>query len=630
MLRFLRHGAKSTLIKFILSGIMTLAVLSLVLMDVGGMFRGGVDPQNVARVNDQPITMAEFDQIFRNQLRQIDANIPTDQRLNVARTILRREIQDRLLISLAHEAGLRVSNDIVAGEIADLLDDLGATETDRKQVFENLLFRSGLSEQQLINQIKRQRMLTLITQPLITPPHVPDMAIKAVYQYQNQARSGQYFNVTGTKPPTDEISQDDLATFFLDNQDAYRRPEYRAANYLTLRPADVREDILITEQDIEAEYQANIDQYTKPAQFTIEQAVLPDKTTAQQVVRLIREEETNMASALNDIDGSTYIEPDEFSAAGLSAQVEEVVVDMQAGAVSDPFETPLGFQVVRLIDKDPATPTPLSEVSDDIRDQLRQRRVSDALFNLANEVDDLLASGLSVSEAAKQLNLNIGSVDLITPEGAAKTGDAKPMSDTGFEEILLEEIFTLPPDQPSQLIETDDGHFIAVQVTEVVPSEIPPMADAMDNLRSDYREFAKFQSADQKASGYVKAIQAGEMTIDQASDENNSPLSTIGPITRVEQDIGPLTRQNLFNLEVGGVTAIPFDDGFRVIKLTDITTPSVDKMTDEDRTAIQTGLAQSFQSDLSSALLADLEDRFDVQINHERLRQQYGVSDAPF
>ena len=60
MMRSMREGVHSKIIKIVLFGLLTMAVFGLVLMDVGGFFRGGVGNTNVATVAGSSISSTEF------------------------------------------------------------------------------------------------------------------------------------------------------------------------------------------------------------------------------------------------------------------------------------------------------------------------------------------------------------------------------------------------------------------------------------------------------------------------------------------------------------------------------------------------------------------------------------------
>ena len=65
VMKTLRQGASHGVSKFLLFGLLMVAVGGLVLMDVGGFFRGGVSNSDVARVGREKISAQSFDRTVR-------------------------------------------------------------------------------------------------------------------------------------------------------------------------------------------------------------------------------------------------------------------------------------------------------------------------------------------------------------------------------------------------------------------------------------------------------------------------------------------------------------------------------------------------------------------------------------
>jgi len=70
----------------------------------------------------------------------------------------------------------------------------------------------------------------------------------------------------------------------------------------------------------------------------------------------------------------------------IDARFSKTLFDLEPGSVSEPFETPFGFHVVKLIESPKVVKRPLSAVAGDIRYQLRAKAKKAELERLVKEV----------------------------------------------------------------------------------------------------------------------------------------------------------------------------------------------------------------------------------------------------
>ena len=69
------------------------------------------------------------------------------------------------------------------------------------------------------------------------------------------------------------------------------------------------------------------------------------------------------------------------------------------------MRSPFGWHVLRVTGVEPAQSRPLDAVRDELRAALAQERAADLAFERANQVEDALAGGATLEEAAKRFGL---------------------------------------------------------------------------------------------------------------------------------------------------------------------------------------------------------------------------------
>src|SRR5690606_36076137 len=97
MLKQMRSGTQSVILKFFLFGILMLATGGLVLMDYQGMFRSGYTGSTVASVDGDKITDAEFDCLLQTAIRRERMDQNEAYRSGYPAEYLQNEINQRIL-----------------------------------------------------------------------------------------------------------------------------------------------------------------------------------------------------------------------------------------------------------------------------------------------------------------------------------------------------------------------------------------------------------------------------------------------------------------------------------------------------------------------------------------------------
>ena len=212
MLSSLREGAKSGVMKIFLMGFLVFAVAGLVLMDVQGMYRGGISSNTVASIEKIELEASQFEQMVRSILRQQGLNSEMAYRVGYIDKILHSEINKNILHLKSIDYGIRVNDTIVANQIASLIDPDVNENLSREEAFKRILMGQGMSEREFVSIMKAD-MGNNIVQSTLSKGYYFITLQEAIYlhQYDQEERSVEYLFFPDTKikeetdPPIDEI-----------------------------------------------------------------------------------------------------------------------------------------------------------------------------------------------------------------------------------------------------------------------------------------------------------------------------------------------------------------------------------------------------------------------------------------
>lgn len=161
------------------------------------------------------------------------------------------------------------------------------------------------------------------------------------------------------------------------------RDELRRAHLIN---REIRGKVNVTPEDVERYYQAHLDDYAKPEQFTISHIViqLPENASPEQV-----QEAFQRAEAIHDEleDGKDFAEmaqrysedasaesggslPGKFKRGQMLDELEETVAGLEPGKFSRPIRSSVGIHIVRLDEVDATSHEPLADLAAEIKERL--------------------------------------------------------------------------------------------------------------------------------------------------------------------------------------------------------------------------------------------------------------------
>ncbi|OOE89700.1 peptidylprolyl isomerase [Salinivibrio sharmensis] len=521
MMERIREGTNSLAVKIILS----LIIFSFAFAGVGSYLAGGSNPP-AATVGDKEISRAELDRAYQNerarmqqqageQFNQLLGNPEYVKRFR--QNILDRMINDLLLEQAASELGLRVSDAQVKAAIRAMpqFRQGGQFNNDRYQA---ALRQTGMSADEFANYMRTDLMRQQLVNGLQGSGFVLPSELENLYRLEAQSRQVR----TITLPVDDfaeqvSLTDDELEAYYQANRDDYIQPRMVKVAYVELTGEGLASDIQISDQDIEAYYQENQSQYgsqerRKVSHILIEGTGEEAKAKAEQVLERLNQGEafTALAKEVSDDTFSAeqggsldWIEPDVMDPAFEKA----AYALSEKGDISGLVQSDFGYHIIRLDDIDLADVTPLAEVKDDIRTELQQARAADRFYAQSTTLAEVAfeeANGLGPAAAA--INSDVQYTDYFALDAA--TGlMARPQIQQALDSYDVRE-----NGLNSELIELSGEHAIVVRLDDVKPEKQLSFAEVKDQVRETLAAEKGQEQAKQTAGDLIAQLeQTGEL-----------------------------------------------------------------------------------------------------------------------
>ena len=577
MLDSIRQGVGSWAIKILLG----LLILSFAVWGIGDIFLGvGANPA-VATVGGKEITATEFVRNYQRDVQDLSKragrNVSPDEgrEFGLVRQTISRMVIQTMLGETAQSYGLSISDGLIRDAVwaNEAFHDVTG-QFDRNR-FIQTLGQNGLSEEEFVSSIRldltRDQLLSSISVGIFAPAPL----VEPIFKHRQEQRVAELAVIdlstfADPAPPGEPA----LLRFYEENEARYIAPEYRAVTYVWIPPDALIGEIEVTQDELERTYEAREDIYFTAERREAEQLIYDsendaisarDRITAGETFEVVAAD----TGAINQ--GATELGSVEWL--NLPEGLGDAIFDLSAGAVSDPFETAFGFHVIRVTSITPEGTRSLDDAREEIETEIKRNRAYDGLDDLVARLEDEMAGGRTLEDAASRVRLTTVRLDAI--DRAGRDRQANPVDGIADLERFIETVFTSEVDRVSFPQESADGGFFFARVDTVMPEAARPLAEIREGVIVDWALDHKQQQARQQAEVILAAANAGRPLAELAA-ENGARIVKRAPLTRssgrVQPEVSSSLVGQLFDGRIGGhvMAATAAGDGFAVARLDEV------------------------------------------------------------
>lgn len=448
----------------------------------------------LAVVGGERISSDEYYQALRSRLEAMERQFGSDlnaniiQQLGLPQQTLEQLVQQKILLQMASDMGLRATDKEVRdkiitypvfqkdGQFIGFEDYRRVLDYNRIPLAE---FEKGLRTDVLIGKV-----VSVLTAGVV----VTEEKIWEGYRKQNDSAKVEYLVAETAKVEAPAApAEAALRAHFDKNASAYKVPEKRTADYIALRSADLKKDITVKDAEIEKYYRDNAAQFQEPEKVRASRVWLPFTAADKEVVLAQARDIQKRAKGGEDFAGlaRTFSKDDKAASGGdwglfdwksLSAAETAAVDGLDKGAVSAVVETETGAAVFKVAEKEPAVTKAMAEVSATIKGILEDQKARALVDGRIQRLEKLARKEKSLDVAAQKEGLKVSST------GALKRGD--PLSDFDTSGSVSEALFGLKEKELSAPIFTYVGEALA-ELRTVEPERPATFEEARAQVEAD-------------------------------------------------------------------------------------------------------------------------------------------------
>ncbi|MBN2245794.1 MAG: peptidyl-prolyl cis-trans isomerase [Candidatus Aminicenantes bacterium] len=461
----------------------------------GGRLGEGRNGNVVATVGSKKITGDVYFQSLRMRLEQLkkefsalDSNFI--QQLNIPQQVLQQIIQRSLISQLADDINIKATNQEVLQKIKSYPVFQREGQFIGFQDYKRILEMNHMSISEFEDALKSDIILEKTLKALTAGISVTEKEHWEHFKKSKESAKLEYILAESEKIEFNEPPDlEKLKNFFEKNQADYKIPEKRSALYVFFSNDALKEDISVTEDEIEKYYQENEERFTDPERVQVSRIFLPFpeggdseevRTEAQNILNKISsgEDFSELAKSYSkDEKAESGGDWGEFEWRSLSSQEQEVIALLEAGKNSDILEIENGLSIIKVTQKEPSTVKPLTEVKTTIENIIKDQKSRALASKKIEELEKSALKEKSLDAAAQIMGYTIKDTGLLN--------QGEELVDIDPSGAISQAIFQLEENGISPPIYTYSGTALA-QLKTIESDRPAELEEVMEEVREDY------------------------------------------------------------------------------------------------------------------------------------------------
>jgi peptidyl-prolyl cis-trans isomerase D len=396
------------------------------------------------------------------------------------------------------------------------------------------------------------------------------------------------------------VNDEEIKRYYQTNKKEFLTPEMVSIDYIRLSMPDIRAKIDVNDEQIERYYEENQSNYLTPAQWNVAHILFATPSTATPEEEAATKEKAEKVHALLQKDPHAFpklvaeYSDDKISilnngllptiTAGQTDFDKQLLNLTQPGQISSPLETKHGYEVFQLVNYKPAAVQPLTEVKNQIKEQLQTELAQTQYSQMLEEMADLsYQSPDSLAAASEKLNLIVEhSLPFSQEGGDTELTKNKQVINAAFSQDVLELGNNSTP------IQVDNDSVVVLRINKRIAAKEKTLLDVKGQIADILAKQKATLAAKGLAEQWIKTKTDPNLQ-EQLMTQYNLHWETISDATREGADHNlEVANELAFGLPQANMTAGDLlDNGdYVIVRLNRINEGSIQKLDNEQKASI--------------------------------------------
>ncbi len=495
-----------------------------------------------AKVGDAEISTQEFARMFDGRLQALRASTgsgltPEDARRSGFDMIVLDQMATQTALSEEAKAlGIDASDQAISKAIMEFPQFQDAYGKFDRTAYDASLRQSRLRQNEFEENIRHDLARDVLLQSIGNGTTAPRSLAETLYKYRNEKRTLEYIELEpdDVEDPGDP-SDTQLEDFHKENAAQFTAPEYRKISFVALTVKDVAAGLERSEQDLRVEYNLRLASYTTPERRNIEQMVFDTQDEADEAAQKIADGESFAqiaeARGLSAQDVSLGFQ----SKADLPEALAEAAFAANETGIIDPVDTALGWSLLNIRSIAPEKVVTFEDAKDALKTELTTTEARQIVPERSVDLDDQLAGGSTLEEAAEQSGAVFVQLDAVDETG--RDPDGNRINSLPDDPEFLNWVFTANVGDEPTLLEGSTGDYFSLKIEEITEAALRPIDTITEEIKSAWVA-AERKKALQDLTDRLTDRLSESSDLAAISEELGAEVKTAGPGIRTDRTMG--------------------------------------------------------------------------------------------
>ena len=608
--------------------ILTITALSFMsLFGVSGYINTANSNKPVIKVDKLEISQSEFNYLLQKELsklKELDSETPEEaeaRKAEISAELAKIKLDDLLLENTMQKFKVDVSDSLVSQIIQISPQFLNNGKFDR-EMYKWYLNRNGMTEQDLIAEIKRNIGRKILVETQVAGFNVPEILQKQMQKVLGQRRTFKYIKIVNADANIDrKPTHEELDQYYEDFNEEFRVPEKRDIKVLYLPLETIEQKIEVSDDEIETYYNEHIEEYEQPEKREVLQLAFDDEEKAKAAAAKLNQGVDFIEVAKENGQSETDTNLGAVSKSDLSDELAAVVFSLAEGQTSEPKDINGSWQILKVTGVETATSMPRAQANAQIKKTIQEERAYDGSYELMTQLEDKIGSGVSLQEIAKNFDVSLIEIKNLAEDGTSDNKNLK-YAEIAQNKDVIDAAFSYNIGEVSQTIEGDDG-LLVVEVEQINESHIQPENEVVAKITKLWQDSERVSITQELVENITHDIEAGD-SLKEVAARYNLPVINTMPITRGETfaDLNFNDMKTLFSMTKGETKVLPNGDDYVIAETNNVFDDS-SALTQADKDFLEQALQAEMMQEFSDALLRGYAKDYKVEVNYGRM----GIND---
>lgn len=488
-------------VRYILGFVLGLVALSMVITLVpgySGLVGGGAsNPQIVAEIGDEALTVMDVRRIVDREMR--GGSIQRGMESIYIPMFVKQIVADRALAFQAKQMGFKLSEEELSKTIASLIPQLFDSNGKfvGRETYGAFLAQQNISIPEFESSVEKQALATKLISLAMEGVVVTPAEVEEEFRTGNEKVKVSFFVLGPDKFRAQASpSEQEMREFYERSKGSYMSAEKRGYLIFGIDEPTIARTFNASDATLQAAYMQQQERFKTPERVEARHILLmtTDKPAAE--VEKLKAKAQDLLKKLRSGGDFAQLAKDNSEDPGSSIkggdlgwlvrgqtvpEFEKTAFSIQPGQISDVVTTQYGFHIIQVMKKEQARLRPFEEVKDELRQDLARDQVYNRMQTLATEIRTaLIRSAAEAEKIARDNGIAFARVE------AAGQGD--PLPEVGVSADFTDAVKSLPQGGVSSIVPIGDNKLVVAQVTAIIPPRQATFEEVSGEIRAQLTE----------------------------------------------------------------------------------------------------------------------------------------------